>query len=90
MLHVLVCHKADEAWMTAWTSTVDSWAVNNPSSYGVLDSIKLHLDNWRKSRPPPSLSLPSMSSDCLTGTYSHGLAKLPGRVPCNRMGGGSS
>eukprot|EP00978_Attheya_sp_CCMP212_P023145 scaffold70199_cov28-Attheya_sp.AAC.1 len=43
--------------MAAWTSTVDSWAGNNPSSYGVLDSIKLHLDNWRKRRPPPSLSL---------------------------------
>jgi hypothetical protein len=57
MLHVLVCHKADEAWMETWTSTVDSWGGNNPSSYGVLDSIKLHLDNWRKSRPPPSLSL---------------------------------
>lgn len=52
MEHVLTCPKADAHWNAAW-STFCNWAGKNPSSPGVFDSIKVHLDHWRNSLPPP-------------------------------------
>jgi hypothetical protein len=56
MLHVLTCPAADLHWTTAWNSIIPPWSVKNPTSAGVLDSIKLHLDHWRKSLPAPDTS----------------------------------
>eukprot|EP00978_Attheya_sp_CCMP212_P014615 scaffold37341_cov51-Attheya_sp.AAC.11 len=55
MLHVLTCPAADAHWTASWSTFVDQWGVKNPSASGVFDSIKLHLDHWRKSLPAPDL-----------------------------------
>lgn len=56
ILHVLTCPAADAHWTSSWSTLVDQWSVKNPSAPGVFDSIKLHLDHWRKSLPAPDLA----------------------------------